>query len=85
MTPDAHTPCPLCPEAVRNLFASAGVVGRYFENVDVRYLPHSLDQPLAAMLAALEELRPWMEAHRANQLHATSPELEDARHPSLAA
>lgn len=71
MTPDAHTPCPACPIVVRDLYA----VGR---RVLIRI------QEVAApeyeeLYLALEALRPWYEAHYANQLHAFSPELEDAR------
>lgn len=73
---DTMTACPMCPRRVRDFY----VIGR-------RILPTlPRERPEVEEFAhALEELRPWYDAHHANQLHAFSPELEAAREgrPSL--
>ena len=78
MTLDEHTPCPACPQIVRDLYVTAR-----------RVLEH---EPAMSALIDHEELhrsceavRPWVEAHHANQLHAFSLELEAARDPKLTA
>lgn len=73
---DDHNACPACARQVRNVYAAAR---RLLER----------DRPTATpdheeLHLALEALRPFVEAHHANQLHAFSLELETARHPTLA-
>lgn len=73
---DEHTACPACPQPVRDLYAVCRRVvaagpGR-LSLVELEELQH-----------VLEALRPWIEAHHANQVHAFSLELEDARQPRL--
>ena len=76
MTLDEHTPCPACPHQVRALYA----VGRRMLSARAE----TLSAPEAEeFLAALEALRPFVDAHHANQLHAFSLELEEARAPQL--
>lgn len=75
MTIDAHNACPACPVIVRDLYA----VGR-------RVLIREQDAATAEyeeLYLALEQLRPFIEAHHANQLHAFSPELAGAREPKI--
>lgn len=79
MTPDAVTPCPGCPEPVRAVYASGRrVLARLQE--DAMHTPE-----YAEFYTALEQLRPFIEAHHANQLHAFSAELEAVRIPSVPA
>lgn len=74
---DEFTPCPACPQVVRDLYAitrrllAAGGPARLsiIEWAEVHQV--------------LKTLRPFIEAHHANQLHSHSLELEDARHPSV--
>lgn len=73
---DDHNACPACPNQVRALYA----VGR-------RVLVREQDAKSAEyeeLYIALEALRPFVEAHHANQLHAFSHELAGARESKLA-
>jgi hypothetical protein len=77
MTPDAHTACPLCAQVVRDLYA-----------ISRRVLVRMHHDPILApeydeLLAAVDAVRPLYDAHHGNQLHSHSPELEDARHPTV--
>lgn len=74
---DEHTPCPACPDDVRALYAIArrALVRMHHE----RDLPPEYEE----LLAILDALRPWIDAHHANQLHSHSIDLEDARHPTV--
>ena len=81
MTPDAHTPCPACPMVVRHLYTAGRrvlMVGGYL-GVDWTFSPAECQE----LYLALEALRPFVDAHDANQVHALSPELADARDPTL--
>lgn len=72
---DEHTPCPVCPQLVRDLYVAAR-----------RVLAHERRLATAEheeLHLHLEAMRAWVEAHHANQLHSHSTELEDARHPTL--
>ena len=78
MTLDAHTACPACPHQVRALYAVGRRVlagSRSHFIAEERLPPAEYDE----LYLALEALRPFVEAHHANQLHAFSPELEAAR------
>lgn len=77
---DEHTPCPACPQVVRDLFAVAHRAVLQLLRDDVVTRPE-----YGELMAAVDTLRPWVEAHHANQVHAFSPELEDARAPQLTA
>jgi hypothetical protein len=73
---DVHTPCIACPAQVRTLYAAGRRVlgGRL----------HQLTTPeYDELYAALEELRPFIEAHHTNQQHAFSDELAGAREPRV--
>ena len=73
MTPDEFTPCPFCPDVVRALFRVAcRVVERERQYRTPEY------EELAAIVATLQ---PFYDAHYANQAHAFSTHLEDARSP----
>lgn len=76
MTIDEHNACPACPAQVRALYA----VGRrvLVREQDAKSLEYE------ELYLALEALRPFVEAHHANQLHAFSRELAAAREPALA-
>lgn len=80
MTPDYYTPCPACPSCVRDLYAVGRRVLERLSDLHVDPNPE-----YAEFFAALEALRPFYEAHHANQIHAHSAELEDARLPHLEA
>ena len=73
MTYDAHTPCPACPRQVRDLYA----VGRRVLERERERRTREYEE----LHQALEQLRPFVEAHHENQLHAFSPELEGVREP----
>jgi hypothetical protein len=73
---DEHTPCPACPQVVRDLY----VVGRRL--VAGGYGTLSLTE-LEELYHVLEAFRPFIEAHHANQLHSHAMTLEDARHPQV--
>lgn len=77
---DEHTPCPACPQVVRDLYSTAR---RLYAVTARATAPGERGPEYDEFLAALVALRPWIEAHHANQLHAFSFELEDARHPQL--
>lgn len=72
---DAHTPCPACPQIVRTLYVTAL---RVLQARDCPRLPE-----VEELFAAVDAVRPWVEAHHVNQEHAFSFELEDARAPQL--
>lgn len=77
MTIDEHNACPACPIAVRNLYAvGRRVLIREQDRATVEY---------EELYVALEALRPFVDAHHANQLHAFSKELESAREPQIGA
>jgi len=80
MTPDEHTPCPACPAQVRDLYA---VGRRVLENAG--WSEGSAPVEYEELYIALEALRPFVDAHHANQLHAFSEELADARDPKVPA
>lgn len=82
MIPDAHTPCPACPAPVRALYA---VARRVLAGTHSHFLTHERLAPAEyeELYQACEDLRPWIDAHHANQEHSLSPELEAARHPVL--
>jgi len=82
MTPDAHTPCPACPATVRALYAAAR---RVLAGTNSHFLKHERLAPpeYDELYHACEDLRPFVEAHHANQEHSLSPELEAARHPTV--
>jgi len=84
MTLDRHTPCPVCASSVLALFDAARVlVMKVVENrTDA---PGEVRDAADVVTDWLLELAPWVDAHRHNQLHSLSPELESARHPRLAA
>lgn len=77
---DAHTPCPACPQVVRDFY----VVSRRLLSVTA-YATAAGEADVVSdeFLAALDALKLWIEAHHANQVHAFSPELEGARNPRL--
>lgn len=79
---DSHTPCPACPQEVRALYA---VGRRVLAGSQSHFIAHERLAPAEydELSLALDALRPFVEAHHANQVHAFSPELEDARHPRL--
>jgi hypothetical protein len=84
---DDHNACPACPMQVRNLYA----VGRRVlerERTRVRFLSSAEERSTAIveyeeLYLTLEALRPFVDAHYANQLHAFSKELAAAREPQL--
>ena len=81
MRADRLTPCPACPAPVRELYAVgrrilAGSRSHFFQHE--RLAPPEYEE----LYLALEKLRPFVEAHHANQEHAFSAELEAARHPA---
>lgn len=75
MTIDEHNACPACPVVIRDLYA----VGRrvLVREQDTKSLEYE------ELYLALEAVRPFVEAHHANQLHAFSKELAAAREPQL--
>lgn len=73
---DDHNACPACPDVVRDVYAAAR---RVLEG-DLRTTTPDHEE----LHLVVERLRPFVEAHHANQLHAFSKELEDARHPKFA-
>lgn len=77
---DQHTPCPACPQVVRDLYVTV----RRLLSV-ARYATAAGETTVAydECLAALDALRLWIEAHHGNQLHSHSVFLEDARAPQL--
>lgn len=85
MTPDRHTPCPHCPSPVRTLYDTTKVLVLLLEDRRLEELGSEIIVALAATHSALNYNAPWYEAHKGNQLHSESPELEAARHPKLAA
>ena len=72
---DAHTPCPVCPRVIRDLYA----VGR---RVLIRE-QDAASPEYEELYLALDALRPWIEAHYSDQRHAFSKDLESAREPQL--
>jgi hypothetical protein len=82
MTPDAHTACAGCPAQVRGVHDAAYVLVFLLEQRTDPLAPAELEA-LAVAHAALDQLAPFVTAHRANQLHAFSPELLAARMPKL--
>jgi hypothetical protein len=82
MVIDSQTPCPMCPRLVRDLYA----LGWRVLATELSP-PRSIDRDrlpeFAELLAALEALRPWYEAHHADQRHAFSEALESAREARL--
>ncbi len=79
MTPDVHTACPACPAHVRALYAVGRRVLAMLESRDGAQVEQE------ELAQALDALRPFIEAHHANQLHAFSNELERARTPEVPA
>lgn len=72
---DEHTPCPMCPQVNRDSYVAGR---RVLERDRKTWTPDHEELHLR-----LEAQRRWFDAHHANQLHAFSLELEDARHPTL--
>ena len=91
MTPDTHTPCPFCAEPARALYVAAVLLDGLVAELLARGVPATLElrRPLVdawkETRLALGAAQPFVEAHGANQDHALSVELADARHPRLAA
>lgn len=93
MTPDVHTACPACPVQTRALYAAtkalmANLVAvqqqlrdRYHEADLVRV--GALFEAVENAQLALDAMAPFVDAHLANQIHALSVELVDARMPRL--
>lgn len=83
--PDRHTSCPACAMQVRNLFAVAQVVlAIHTLPPDSEEFERARDEQLENLRLAIDALAPFVEAHLANQDHALSDELADARFPRLA-
>lgn len=79
MTIDDHNACPACPLPVRHLYAWALKV------LAIDPALRSLRPEYEELHQAVEAMRPHVEAHHANQLHAFSPELAGARDPKVEA
>jgi hypothetical protein len=73
---DEHTPCVGCATPVQEVFSRAVAVVAAHDRARGEAEPHPL---IASLAAALNRLRPHIEAHFANQLHAYSEELAPAR------
>lgn len=86
MKVDQHTPCPACPVHVRSLYAIASVVGQLLEQSPANLADEqqrALEQAGEQLRIAVRAIRPFVDAHQGNQLHALSHELVDARAPLL--
>lgn len=82
MTPDEHTACPGCPQVWRDLYATGrSVLARPM--MIARFFSEDLPPELEELRLAIERVKPFVEAHHANQLHAHSRELENARDPKV--
>lgn len=81
-TPDVQTECWSCPKFWLDLYAAARKV---LAGTRSHFLAHERLAPdeYEVLYLTAEAARPFVEAHYANQDHALSPELEDARHPIL--
>jgi hypothetical protein len=81
MTPDASTPCPACPREVRALYLAAQLlVKRLDQGPSVDAIMSLIDDELRM---AVNAVKPFVDAHEANQVHAHSAELASAREPQL--
>lgn len=83
MMPDQHTACPACPKQVRALYA---VARRILVGTQSHFMKHERLAPpeYEELHQALEDLRPFVDAHHADQRHSLSDELESSRNPVLA-
>jgi hypothetical protein len=82
MLPDEHTACPACAIQVRAAHEAGYVLVFLLEQSIDRFSQQELEA-IALVHAALDRLTPLVRAHQDNQLHAFSPELAGARHPTL--
>src|SRR4051794_24126557 len=77
-------PCPGCADVVQALIETAqlhlGVV-RLATSDGATQLPTTLEVTARLLAEAVARVMPHLEAHYANQEHAYSPALSDARHP----
>lgn len=90
---DESTPCPACAIHVRAMYDAATVLVVLLEQsapvgaeglaVAQERAEGALAHATASLKAMLDLFAPWVEAHRADQRHAFSVELLDARHPVL--
>jgi hypothetical protein len=86
MVVDSHTPCPACPVQVRAIYEAAQVLiilSGHVVKGDVLSpgVERSLRDALETVRISLNHLQPFVDAHLANQDHALSVELVNARHP----
>lgn len=91
MVIDSHTPCVCCPDVVREQIEADEALLTALRAFLLALPVEHRNAPLADELKAhailvrqrLRRLRPWYEAHHANQLHRDSVELADDRAPVL--
>lgn len=83
MIPDRHTACPACAVQVRDAYDALVLVLEAIAECPPGALPTELREAAGAVRYAIDRLAPLVIAHGLSQVHAFSPELEDARHPTV--
>jgi hypothetical protein len=85
MKADAHNPCPACAVQVRALYSAAAALAEVVASstIDAGGDARALAEAGANVRLALQNVAPFIDAHLANQDHALSTELLDARFPKL--